>query len=147
MRRASFSTAACVGAAADVRYNGMLAAVVLAGVTLFVGLTQTGINDSTRVVGRVTYSPRRPASTAFVTATSDSEIAQTRVDAHGNYAFLTLIPGVYRLTACEPRSGRLYDLVKPTNHGPEAVDEEDSLVELSAGVEYLANLTVTGPCH
>jgi len=123
----------------------MLAAILLAELTLFVGLTQTGSGDSTRMVGRVTEGSR-PAPYAFVVATSDSDVRTTVADAHGRYTFMTLLPGVYRLYAC-PRLGVVDIIVGPKSAPPvprtlePQADLEGSFVELSAGVEYLANLT------
>lgn len=120
----------------------MLAAILLAGVTLFVGLTQTGFNDSTRVVGRVFGGPH-PAANVVVMAISDSDVRTTRTDSHGRYAFLTLFPGVYRLTAFAPEYAAHYEsLAKPL-----CSDDSQSDVELSAGVEYLANLELATSCR
>ena len=84
----------------------MLAAILLAELTLFVGLTQTGSGDSTRVVGRVTcHAHSQPVPHAMVIASSDSELAETQADGRGRYAFLTLLPGVYSLTACADSTG------------------------------------------
>lgn len=118
----------------------MVAAIVLAGLTLFVGLTQTGINDSTRVVGRVLSGAHGDSvSNAWVIMTSDSEVAQTRTDAHGRYAFLTLLPGVYRFSVlgAKPRCPRARSI---------ALNDLEDVAELSAGVEYLANLTIPANC-
>ncbi|MBV8372541.1 MAG: carboxypeptidase regulatory-like domain-containing protein, partial [Candidatus Eremiobacteraeota bacterium] len=89
----------------------MVSAVVLAGLTLFLGLTQTGSGDSSRVVGKVTSGPHgAPASKAWVTATSASQIVQTQTDNRGRYAFLTLLPGVYRIWAEPAWRGAMYDI-------------------------------------
>jgi hypothetical protein len=113
----------------------MLAAILVAGLTLFLGLTQTGIDDATQVVGRVTSGPQsRPSSNASVVAASGSQIAWTRADRDGRYAFLTLLPGVYSLTAYEGNDTGLCQ------------SGEQTLVELSAGVQYLANLSIEEPC-
>lgn len=115
----------------------MLPSIVLAGLTLFVGLTQTGINDSTRVVGRVmSGSHVRPVSNAVVVATSDSEVAETNTDSHGRFELMTLLPGIYQLTALAGCEGDIY-----------GVSGESNFVELSAGVEYLANLDVAMRCR
>ena len=132
----------------------MVAAIILAGLTLFVGLTQTGINDSTRVVGRVMSGPHGdPVSNAWVVMTSDSEVAQTRTDARGRYAFLTLLPGVYRFSVFghKPRCAvEAYYVANGTRFSPaarlNALDDPEDVAELSAGVEYLANLTITANC-
>lgn len=115
----------------------MHAAILLAQLTLFMGLTQTGSGDSTRVVGRV-GSQSHPAAHAVVIATSDSDVRTTIADARGHYAFLTLLPGVYRLTACQP-------LPPAQILQPHAAGAAESFLELSAGIEYLANLSPE-PC-
>jgi len=123
----------------------MLGAILLAGLTLFVGLTQTGSGDSYRVIGTVTSGTRenRPISHAWVVATSDSDFQQTRADDRGRYFFLTLLPGVYHLMAFP---------IDATGEGrggstPFSCENPDTLVELSAGVEYLANLDLVPACH
>ncbi|MGA8534728.1 MAG: carboxypeptidase-like regulatory domain-containing protein [Candidatus Tumulicola sp.] len=123
----------------------MIAAAVLGVVTLFVGLTQTGSGDSTRVIGTVTGGPAcRPVPHARVVASSPSEVAETKADGRGRYAFLTLLPGVYDLTAT-PDWAASYD-AKPSParatqpSRSRCSNDEPALVELSAGVEYLINL-------
>jgi hypothetical protein len=130
----------------------MLAAILLAELTLFVGLTQTGSGDSTRVVGRVMcHSHSQPVPHAMVVASSDSEIAETEADGRGRYAFLTLLPGVYSLTACAATgcAGDVYSLggVRLADQPLSQSDRSVSFVELSAGVEYLANIAVAAPCR
>ena len=121
----------------------MLAAILLAGVTLFVGLTQTGFGDATRVVGRVFHGPEsRPAAHVIVMAASNSDVRTTITDSHGRYAFLTLLPGVYRLAAC----GEAMDEGAVVRTLRSCADE-DSFLELSAGVEYLANLSLGPNCN
>lgn len=120
----------------------MLASIILAGLTLFVGLTQTGFGDSTRVVGRV-FGGSHPAANVVVMAISDSDVRVTRTDGHGRYAFLTLFPGVYQLTAVTPDFAARYDAVVK----PHCADDSESEVELSAGVEYLANLQLATSCR
>ncbi len=118
----------------------MLAAILLAELTLFVGLTQTGSGDSTRVVGRVMcHSHSEPVPHAKVVAISDSEVAETRADGHGRYTFLTLLPGEYQLiaTSAAPVTPR-------ATHG---WNDVGNFVDLSAGVEYLANIAVATPCR
>ena len=120
----------------------MLAAILLAGVTLFVGLTQTGFGDATRVVGRVFHgSGPHPAAGVVVMAASDSEIRTTITDSRGGYAFLMLLPGVYRLEACEP-----FDEATIARTLRPCATAEESFYELSAGVEYLANLSLGPNC-
>jgi hypothetical protein len=129
----------------------MLGAILLAGLTLFVGLTQTGSGDSTRVVGRVTGGPHAsPVPKVWVVATSASQVVQTQTDERGQYAFLTLLPGVYRLTAYPEWNGAMYEvetLVASGRAVGACASAEPALVELSAGVEYLANLELETPCR
>ena len=124
----------------------MLAAILLAELTLFVGLTQTGSGDSTRVVGRITQDSR-PAAYAVVFAKSDSDVQWTLADAHGRYTFMTLLPGVYRFYACYRSKPVIRDPIPAVKGAPYAPltleprsDSEGAFAELSAGVEYLANL-------
>lgn len=128
----------------------MFAAILLAELTLFLGLTQTGSGDSTRIVGRVTHNSA-PAPYAVIVATSDSDVRTTVADAHGRYTFMTLLPGTYTLTTCESRLpvvDRLGPnaLPGPAGAQPYPVDAGDNFIELSAGVEYLANLSVGSSC-
>lgn len=129
----------------------MFAAILLAELTLFLGLTQTGSGDSTRLVGRVTQDSQ-PAPGAVVVATSDSDVRSTVADAHGRYAFMTLLPGVYTLTTCQPHGGKLFTISNPSQRPvplalrASPIDAGDNFVELSAGVEYLANLNIRSNC-
>ncbi len=131
----------------------MLAAILLAELTLFVGLTQTGSGDSTRVVGRVTcHSHSHPIPHATVMASSDSEVAETEADGRGRYAFLTLLPGVYSLTACADSTGcgDVYGISSTFANRERLLPQAEAaanFVELSAGVEYLANIAVASPCR
>ena len=131
----------------------MLAAILLAELTLFVGLTQTGSGDSTRVVGRVTcHAHSQPVPHAMVIASSDSELAETQADGRGRYAFLTLLPGVYSLTACADSTGcgDVYGVTTVFAHQDQLLPQAEAAggyVELSAGVEYLANIAVADPCR
>lgn len=134
----------------------MFAAILLAELTLFLGLTQTGSGDSTRLVGRVTQDSQ-PAAGAVVVATSDSDVRSTVADAHGRYAFMTLLPGVYRLSACLPNAAEITTVTNPravpsqprlktiSIIGSES-GSEAGFAELSAGIEYLANLTLGTGC-
>lgn len=129
-------------------------AILLSAVTVFYGLTQTGNDDSTRVRGTVTTGSRdsRPVPNAWVVATSDSDVRVTRADGRGEYVFLTLLPGVYTLSAYRavdpyvqfagPRVHAAGFIVPVDRHCP----EDESLVELSAGIEYQANLDLTVRC-
>jgi hypothetical protein len=141
----------------------MLAAILLAELTLFVGLTQTGSGDSSRVVGRVMcHSHSQTVPHAKVVAISDSEVAETQADGHGRYAFLTLLPGAYQLIATTPAcsdfarcedlgwTGAIYDVTSAAAVTPRVTHEWNdagNFVELSAGVEYLANIAVAAPCR
>ncbi|HKU80548.1 MAG TPA: carboxypeptidase-like regulatory domain-containing protein [Candidatus Tumulicola sp.] len=130
--------------------------VVFAAVTVFYGLTQTGNDDSTRVRGTVTAGARetRRVPNAWVVATSDSDVRVTRADARGDYVFLTLLPGVYRLAAyrslAEP-----YVPSGPSSHAAGWIEmvrrdcpsAEEDLVELSAGIEYQADLNLSVRCR
>jgi hypothetical protein len=111
-------------------------AFVFAVLTAFVGLTQTGTDDATRVRGTVvTAAARRPVPRALVVAWSGSDVRWTRADYAGRYVFLTLLPGVYRFVAypggMSPHSAGMLT--------PGCLGEQTD-IELSAGVEYLANL-------
>jgi hypothetical protein len=111
-------------------------ALVFAAVTAFVGLTQTGTDDATRVRGTVvTAAARRPVPRALVVAWSGSDVRWTRADHAGRYVFLTLLPGVYRFVAY-PSGTSPYGTGEAA---PRCMGEQTD-VELSAGVEYLANL-------
>lgn len=125
----------------------MLAAILLAELTLFVGLTQTGSGDSTRVVGRVScHLHSQPIPHAKVVAISDSEVAETQADGHGRYAFLTLLPGAYQLIA----TTAIYNVTSAAAVAPRAThgwNDVGNFVDLSAGVEYLANIAVATPCR
>lgn len=133
----------------------MLAAI-LAVVTVFYGLTQTGSGDSTRVRGTVTTgTPNgRRVPNAWVTATSGSDVRVTRADARGDYVFLTLLPGVYHLSALPAAPERNAGLIEL--HGgatgfvtllPPCRRDDESLLELSAGIEYQANLDLRRSCR
>lgn len=92
----------------------MFATPILAALTLFLGLTQTGTDDSTRVRGTVTTGgvENRPIPNALVVASSDSDVRETRADASGRYVFLTLLPGVYQLSAY-PSGAKRTDRMRP----------------------------------
>lgn len=148
-------------------------AVLLAVVTVFYGLTQTGSGDSTRVRGTVTTGTPNGArvANAWVTATSGSDVRVTRADAHGDYVFLTLLPGVYHLSAYRAVAGwhgalspRGVFSIRPGGGTPltlsggtllgasygsgiRTCDDDESLVELSAGIEYQANLDLRRSCR
>ena len=137
----------------------MIAAILLAGLTAFAGLTQTGVDDSTRVRGTVTGSgpESRPAADAWVVAASDSEVTRTRADAHGRYVFLTLLPGVYRMFAYPgsdnsdgPHVGAAI-FTRAANGSATGAQrcmaDAMSDVELFAGVEYLVNLDLVTDCR
>lgn len=137
----------------------MFATPILAALTLFLGLTQTGTDDSTRVRGTVTTGgvENRPIPNALVVAASDSDVRETRADASGRYVFLTLLPGVYRLSAYPsgakengPHATGAIFLVNASAASHRAVarclEDAETLVELSAGVEYLANLDLIARC-
>lgn len=137
----------------------MIAAILLAGLTAFAGLTQTGVDDSTRVRGTVTGSGpgSRPAADAWVVAASGSEVRRTRADAYGRYVFLTLLPGVYTMYAY-PGNGNpngphvgaaiFTRAANGTATGAErCLADAMSDVELFAGVEYLVNLDLVTNCR
>lgn len=132
-------------------------AILLAAVTVFYGLTQTGNDDSTRIRGTVTTGPRdsQRVANAWVVATSDSDVRVTQADARGDYVFLTLLPGVYRLSAYRGAAEPYVEFAGPEIHatgvywtrGRHCPDDDESLVELSAGIEYQADLNLTKRCR
>ncbi|MEO6834882.1 MAG: carboxypeptidase-like regulatory domain-containing protein [Candidatus Tumulicola sp.] len=136
----------------------MLAALLLAGVTAFVGIAQTGSGDSTRVRGTVTSGgpQSRPVVAAWVVATSDSDVRQTRADAKGRYLFLTLLPGVYRIFAYPPSAspngrhagGAIFYAGKNklVSARVQSCSDAESPVELAAGVEYMVNVDLVTFC-
>ncbi|HEY1654523.1 MAG TPA: carboxypeptidase-like regulatory domain-containing protein [Candidatus Tumulicola sp.] len=129
---------------------------------MFLGLTQTGADDSTRVRGTVTGAENRPVPNALVIARSPSDVRETRADGLGRYVFLSLFPGVYSLSAYPSGTtaagrhgqGALYWIDRSSADRASAgnrriadcMDDAESLVELSAGIEYQANLDLVTRC-
>ena len=77
-------------------------------------------------------STRQPVSGALVYARSDAFVQTTVSDAKGNFYFLTLWPGDYKLSASKSGFGDC-----------PAVQEAQ---ELDAGFEYLAQIWVDKEC-
>ncbi|HEX3671040.1 MAG TPA: carboxypeptidase-like regulatory domain-containing protein [Candidatus Cybelea sp.] len=84
------------------------------------------------VRGTVVDESRRGVSGATVYAVSNVDVAQTTSDSDGEFIFLTLLPGSYRLCASSP--GYALDC-SPRGSEPE---------ELLAGSEYEAIVKVSG---
>ncbi len=124
----------------------MLAAIVLAALTAFTGIAQTGVDDSTRVRGTVTGGAElRAAPHAWVLASSESDVRLTRADAHGRFVFLTLLPGVYRIRAY-PTTRALVAIGSVSGAEGCPTDPVDD-VELVAGVEYVVNVDLVTACR
>ena len=103
------------------------------------GIDQTGSDAyaSLRgtVRGQLIDGTRPTIPYALVTAHSDADVEQTRADARGEYLFLSLLPGVYRIDA---------QAQGPYVAG--ACYPDRSSAELSAGVEYAADIVVINSC-
>lgn len=150
----------------------MHVALILAGVVFFpFASAQTGNDCCARLRGTVTtgYPSHRPVPNVRVIAMSDSDVRETRTDARGNYLFLTLLPGIYRVSTYPEK-------VDPTRPHPEMIvfstwagsvvprpgipayvgtqgenfrrcaEEAQAPVELSAGLEYVANIDLVTRC-
>jgi len=80
------------------------------------------------------YTWNRTVAGAVVTATSPTTVAQTISDAHGNFFFLTLLPGNYTLSAWK------------LGLGPQCRGRHDDPAELDAGFEYSALIPMARAC-
>lgn len=151
----------------------MFGTIVLAGLMFFpFALAQTGNDTSARVRGTVTtgWPAYHPVPHLRVVAVSDGAIQETRTDANGRYLFLSLLPGVYRIStfpenadptrphpeiiiygpsasAFVARAGAPVYVGTNRNRSWECVMEAESPVELSAGLEYLANIDLVTHCQ
>jgi len=95
----------------------------------------TGSGNSSMIRGVVRSAhDRRPVPNARVIAISDSDIQETRTNARGEYIFFSLVPGDYRLTAAEDGAQACPETAQPRS-------------ELSAGMEYSAEITLSQSCQ
>jgi Carboxypeptidase regulatory-like domain len=150
----------------------MHVALVLAGLVFYPFATaQTGNDCCAMLRGTVTtgYPSHRPVSNVRVVAISDGDVRETRTDSHGKYLFLTLLPGVYRVSTypenVDPTRPHLEMLVLSARAGAvvprpgmpvyvgtrgesirQCAEEAQAPVELSAGLEYVANIELVTHC-
>jgi Carboxypeptidase regulatory-like domain len=97
---------------------------------------QTGSGNSARLRGTVhDANGRSPVANVRVIAISGSDLEETRTDANGHFMFFSLIPGDYRITA-----------MKEGSPGPCASDRDAPESELSAGLEYSADVILSKHC-
>jgi hypothetical protein len=102
-------------------------------------IAQTG-NDTHAILRGVvslqsTNGTLRTVPGAIVRAYSDADVQETRAGADGRYEFLSLIPGDYRVFAAS--DGPLAGLM---------CWADPDTTELSAGLEYRANLVIYSSC-
>ena len=147
-------------------------ALVLAGLVFYPFATaQTGNDCCAMLRGTVTtgYPAHRPVPNVRVIAMSGGEVRETRTDAQGNYLFLTLLPGVYRVSTYPenldptrphlemllistraggfvPRPGMPVYVGTPGESTRQCAEEAQAPVELSAGLEYVANIELVTRC-
>lgn len=113
----------------------------------FAPVDQTAIQGNVMVRGKVLYTgmwrgargalvfENRGIEDALVTATSSSMVETTTTDAHGNFFFLTLLPGNYEFSARAPGFMDRCSVRPP-----------DRLYELDAGYEYMASIFLFNEC-
>ena|SRR6185312_14260016 len=129
--------------------------IVLAGLVLSPFAGQTGIATYASMRGTVTtgYPSYKPVPNAQVVVSGDVDRRETRTDANGRYAFLTLLPGIYHVyvpsvrgTVLHATSGLAFNPSAPSRSQQQCYQDANAAVELSAGLAYFANFDLLTRC-
>jgi Carboxypeptidase regulatory-like domain len=114
----------------------MIASTLLAYLFFFpFAASQTGSGNTATLHGLVLDQNARTIANARVVATSDVDVEETLSDANGNFVFLSLLPGSYRINAI--KSGYLSACMGYADSKP---------AEVSAGLDYRAEITLSTSC-
>ena len=142
--------------------------LILAGVIFSQFASQSGDAAYASISGVVTtgWPSYRPIPNATVVASADVDLHQTITDANGRYQFLTLLPGVYRIFVATKNAiiifgDRIGGSVSVSSNNSvgamryvapnlaqlrRCMEDENGLLELSAGVAYRANIDLATHC-
>jgi len=120
--------------------------LVLAGLVFSPFAGSSGIATYASIRGTVTtgYPSYKPVPNAQVIVFGDVDRRETRTDAKGNYTFLTLLPGVYRVTV--PSYRGLMAITTGRAATRQCIENANAPVELSAGLAYFANIDLITHC-
>jgi len=125
----------------------MLLSIVFAGLVFSPFAGQSGIATYASMRGTVTtgWPNYKPVPNARVVVSGDTDVRETRTDAHGRYTFLTLLPGTYRVSV--PNVQGIIGF-RPVLCSPSSLirQQPDAPVELSAGLAYFANFDLFTRC-
>lgn len=127
--------------------------IVLAGLVFSPFAGSTGIATYASLHGVVTtgWPNYKPVANAQVEVFGPVDVRETRTDANGDYYFLTLLPGVYRVSVPS-----VHGFIMMGSHTTVANDnaryrrcseEANAPVELAAGSAYFANFDLVTHCR
>lgn len=126
--------------------------IVLAGLIFSPFADQSGVATFASVRGVVTtgWPNFKPVANAQVVVSGDVDVRETRTDANGRYAFLTLLPGVYRVYVPSVKgmmsSAGTTMAVADNARIRRCYEEANAPVELSAGSAYFADIDLVTHC-
>ena len=140
--------------------------IVLAGLVFSPFAGQSGIATYASLHGVVTtgWPNYKPVANAQVEVSGPVDIRETRTDAKGNYTFLTLLPGTYRVSVpaiaglvmpnrlqggvmiAQSRNGSQMYVGGGRARLARCYEDANAPVELSAGLAYFANFDLVTHC-
>ena len=128
--------------------------IVLAGLVFSPFAGSSGVATYASIRGTVTtgYPDYKPVANAQVMVAGAEDTRQTRTDANGHYYFLTLLPGVYRVSVPSVTGTSMAGhktAMLPGTPGPrqrQCLENANAPVELSAGLAYFANFDLITNC-